>query len=190
MFTALLWVLGAFLLLAALVVGWLISTYNSLIRQRNLRNEAWSGILVQLKKRHDLVGNLVNSVKGFMSHERAILEEVARARSAAIYAKGVASVGAREGALSQALSRLFAVAENYPELRSSSNMLQLQNTLKEIEEGIGLSRRYYNGTVRDLNNRIETFPTNLAAGLFGFQRGEFFELEDPAEAEAPSVQFE
>lgn len=168
---------------------WLVVVYNGLIRQRNLKDEAWSGISVQLKKRHDLVGNLINSVKGYLEHERSVLEELTRTRVSAMNASGVAAVSASEEALSKSLGRLFAIAESYPQLQSSSNMLQLQDSLKEIEESLSLARRYYNGTVRDLNTRIETFPTNLVAGMLGFKKAEFFELGSPAESEVPTVKF-
>ena len=178
---------GALLVLAVLAAIWLIGVYNGLVRQRNLKDEAWSGIRVQLKKRHDLVGNLINTVKGYLAHERGLLEQITRTRASAINASGVSATGASEDALSRSLGRLFATAENYPELRSSDNVLQMQESLKEVEEALSLARRYYNGTVRDLNTKIESFPVNIVAGMFGFVKAEFFELNSISDAEAPVV---
>jgi len=177
------------LAVAAVIALWAIGVYNGLVRLRNMKDEGWSGIDVQLKRRHDLVGNLVNTVKGYMAHEKSTLEELARARSAAQNASGVAQAAQAEGMLSQAMGRLFAVMENYPELRASENVTQLQNTLTSLEDEIQMARRYYNGTVRDFNTRIEVFPACLVARQFGFTKADFFELENAAEREAPQVVF-
>jgi len=177
------------LAVAAVIALWAIGVYNGLVRFRNMKDEGWSGIDVQLKRRHDLVGNLVNTVKGYMTHEKSTLEELAKARSAAQNASGVAQSAQAEGLLSQAVGRLFAVMENYPELRASENVTQLQNTLTTLEDEIQMARRYYNGAVRDFNTRIEVFPACLVARQFGFTRADFFELESAAEREAPKVVF-
>ena len=178
-------ILGAIVLLLL----WLVSIYNGLVRLRNLKEEGWSGIDVQLKRRHDLVDNLVNSVKGYMSHERGLLEEVARCRSQAGGARNVAEAASAESGLAQALGKLFAVMENYPDLKATENVMHLQTTLTELEDTIQAARRYYNGTVRELNTKIEVFPSNIVAGVFHFTKAEFFELGDAAEAAVPQVSF-
>ena len=167
----------------------LIGMYNGMVRGRNMAEEAWSGIDVQLKRRHDLVGNLVNTVKGYMAHEKDVLEEIAKMRSVAQNASGVAQAAQAEGQLSQALGRLFAVMENYPQLRANENVMQLQNTLTSLEDEIQLARRYYNGTVREYNTRTEVFPASIIARQYGFQKAEFFELDNVAEREVPQVSF-
>lgn len=178
---------GIVLAVALIIAVWGIAVYNSLIRLRNLKEEGWSGIDVQLKRRHDLVGNLVNSVKGYMEHEKSVLEEIAKTRTMAQSATSVGQTAQAEGMLSQALGRLFAVMENYPQLRANENVMQLQNTLAALEDEIQLARRYYNGTVRDFNTRIEIFPSSIIARQFAFQKAEFFELDNAAEREVPQV---
>ena len=180
---------GIILVLALVVAFWGISVYNALVRLRNMKDEGWSGIDVQLKRRHDLVGNLVNTVKGYMAHEKATFEELAKARSAAQNASGVAQAAQAEGLLSQAMGRLFAVMENYPELRANESVMQLQNTLTALEDEIQLARRYYNGSVREYNTRTEVFPASIIARQFGFGKADFFELENAAERKAPQVAF-
>ncbi|MBR6624912.1 MAG: LemA family protein [Mailhella sp.] len=180
---------GIVLALALVIVVWGIGVYNGLIRLRNMKDEGWSGIDVQLKRRHDLVGNLVNTVKGYMAHEKDVLEEIAKMRSVAQNAAGVAQAAQAEGQLSQALGRLFAVMENYPQLRANENVMQLQNTLTSLEDEIQLARRYYNGTVREYNTRTEVFPASIIARQYGFQKAEFFELDSVAEREVPQVSF-
>ena len=180
---------GIVLALALVIVVWGIGVYNGLIRLRNMKDEGWSGIDVQLKRRHDLVGNLVNTVKGYMAHEKDVLEEIAKMRSVAQNAAGVAQAAQAEGQLSQALGRLFAVMENYPQLRANENVMQLQNTLTSLEDEIQLARRYYNGTVREYNTRTEVFPASIIARQYGFQKAEFFELDSVAEREVPKVSF-
>ena len=135
------------------------------------------------------MGNLVNTVKGYMAHEKEVLEEIARMRSVAQNASGVAQAAQAEGQLSQALGRLFAVMENYPQLRANENVMQLQNTLTSLEDEIQLARRYYNGTVREYNTRTEVFPASIIARQYGFQKSEFFELDNVAEREVPKVSF-
>ena len=178
-------------LLGIIVLGffWIAAIYNGLVRLRNLKEEGWSGIDVQLKRRHDLVDNLVNTVKGYMAHEREVLEEVARCRSQAGGARSVAETAKAEAGLAQALGRLFAVMENYPQLRATENVMHLQTTLTELEDTLQMARRYYNGTVRELNTKIEIFPSNLVANAFRFAKAEFFELDNVEEAAAPRVQF-
>ncbi|NLY41277.1 MAG: LemA family protein [Desulfovibrionales bacterium] len=178
---------GVFFVLLALIVFWAISVYNRLVRQRALKDEGWSGIDVQLKRRHDVVGNLVNAVKGFMQHEKSILEEVTRQRSMSREASGAAAVGLAETGLSQAVGRLFAVMENYPTLKANENVLQLQAALADLEDEIQKARRYYNATVRDLNVSIQSFPSNIIAQRFGFQKADFFELTTVQERDVPTV---
>ena len=180
-------VIGVLLLL---VVGFLIATYNSLVKLKNRVEEAWSDITVQLKRRTDLIPNLVNTVKGYAAHETGVFEKVTEARSAIMSAKGVAESAQAENMLEGALKSLFAVAEAYPDLKANQNFLQLQQELVDTEDKIQASRRFYNGGVRDLNTKIETFPVNLVAGMFNFSKREFFEVEDRASVENPvEVQF-
>jgi len=181
-----------FLALSALVVAvllWGVLIYNSLVRMRSMVQEAWSGIDVQLKRRTDLVPNLVSTVKGYAEHEKGTLEEVIRLRGLAQNAHGVGETAQAQGLLGQALGKLFALAESYPELKANANFAQLQASLGEIEDQIQLARRYYNGAVRDLNIAVESFPSNLVAGRFGFEKAEFFELESLAERAVPKVEF-
>lgn len=182
----LLWV--PFILLILLLL-WLVLTYNGLVRLKNLLKEAWSGIDVQLRRRYDLIPNVVESVKGYAAHEREVFEKVAEARSAAMGAKTPAQKGKAEDALTGTLKTLFAVSENYPQLRASENFLSLQNELDKIEEQLQLTRRYYNTTARDYNIKVQSFPNNLIAGPFGFAKEEFFEVTEPEVKEAPKVSF-
>jgi LemA protein len=182
-------ILGGIVILAFAIIFWAIGVYNRLISMRNLKEEGWSGIDVQLKRRHDLIGNLVNSVKGYMQHERAVLEELVRLRASAQQANGVAAVAAAESGLGQALGRLFAVMENHPQLKANENVLHLQGSLSSLEGEIQMARRYYNATVRDLNIVIQSFPSSIIARRYSFKEGEFFELTHVAEREAPQVVF-
>ena len=168
-----------------LVIVFLISSYNSLVKLKNRVEEAWSDITVQLKRRTDLIPNLVNSVKGYAAHEQGVFEKVTEARSAIMNAQGVAETAQAENMLEGALKSLFAVAEAYPDLKANQNFLQLQQVLVETEDKVQASRRFYNGGVRDLNTKIQTFPVNLIAGMFNFQSKEFFEVEDRAAIENP-----
>jgi LemA protein len=181
--------IGGIVFLAVIIIIWGISVYNRLIRMRTLKDEGWSGIDVQLKRRHDLVGNLVNTVKGYMQHERAVLEEVTRLRTSAQQASGVAAVAAAESGLNQALGRLFAVMENHPELKANTNAMHLQESLVSLETEIQMARRYYNATVRDLNIVIQSFPSSIIARRYSFSDGEFFELDNVAERAVPQVSF-
>lgn len=175
----------------AALVAWGVSIYNGLVKHRNLAEEGWSGIDVQLKRRADLVPNLVEAVKGYGAHERELLEKVTELRNQAraTPAGDVAARGQVEGLLSGALGRLLAIVENYPELKANQNFLALQESLKSVENEIQMARRYYNGATRDLNVMVESFPGNLVAGWFGFTRKPFFEIEDPAAREVPRVSF-
>lgn len=157
----------------AVVVLWLIAIYNALIRVQNQAKEAFSDIDVQLKRRYDLIPNLVESVKGYMTHEANVFEKVTQARSQAMQATGSAKAGA-ENQLSGALKSLFAVAENYPQLKANENFLSLQSELTDTEDKIQAARRFYNGMVRDMNTKIQTFPSNIIANAFGFKSMDFF----------------
>ena len=177
--------------IVVVVIGYGIMAYNNLVRQRQLTQEGWSGIDVQLKRRTDLIPNLMEAVKGYMSHERETLEAVTQARAAAQVAQnGTPEQRAQaEGVLSGALGRLFAVAEAYPDLKASQNFLQFQGELSNTENEIQLSRRYYNGTARDLNTAVESFPSNVIANFFKFEKVQYFEMENPADRAVPQVKF-
>jgi LemA protein len=172
-----------------LVVLLLIFAYNGMVKARNKVDESWSGIDVQLKRRHDLIPNLVETVKGYAAHEKEVFENVSAARSAAISAQGPAAQAQAETALTGALGRLFAVAEAYPQLRAAESFTQLQQELANTEDQIAASRRIYNGNVQAYNTKIQVFPNSLLAGPFGFTRREFFEIEDPADREPVKVSF-
>ena len=183
-----------FMILAALVVlvvGYVIVTYNGLVRLRQMVQEAWSGIDVQLKRRADLIPNLIETVKGYAAHEKDTLRDVTemRTRAQAIPSDNIAGRAAAEGMLGQALGRLMAVAEAYPDLKANENFRDLQTQLSAIEGEIQMARRYYNGSTRDLNVKVESFPSNLIANQFGFSKAEYFELEDPADRALPKVSF-
>jgi LemA protein len=182
-------VLIVVLVLIALAVIYVITTFNSLIRLRNRAEEGFSDIDVQLKRRHDLIPNLVETVKGYASHERQVLENVTAARSTAVAASGPEAQAQAENALTGALRQLFAVAENYPDLKASSNFLELQNELTDTEDKIQAARRFYNMTVRDLNIKIESFPSSVIANMRAVQKREFFEIDEPADREVPAVSF-
>ena len=188
------WIIALWIVVAMVVATALFAVvvYNGLVRARQLVAEAWSGIAVQLKRRADLVPNLLASVQGYMDHERELLREVteARARAGATGDAHPAERARAEGAFGAALGRLLAVAENYPDLKASQNFIDFQQTLAMIENELQLSRRYYNGTVRQFNTRVQQFPTNLIAGTFGFKLAEFFALEDPNDAAVPQVRFQ
>lgn len=177
--------------IVVVVIGYGIMAYNNLVRQRQLTQEGWSGIDVQLKRRTDLIPNLMEAVKGYMSHERETLEAVTEARTAAQAAQnGTPEQRAQaEGILSGALGRLFAVAEAYPDLKASQNFMQFQGELSNTENEIQLSRRYYNGTARDLNTAVESFPSNVIANFFKFDKVQYFEMENPADRAVPQVKF-
>jgi LemA protein len=158
-----------------LIAGYLIGVYNGLVKLRVLVEEAWSGIDVQLKRRYDLIPNLVETVKGYAKHEKKLFEKVTELRTAAMSAQGADAKGKAEAALAGTLKTLFAVAENYPQLRANENFLKLQDELGTIEDEVQNARRYYNGAARDFNMKLQVFPTNLLAGMLGFKVKEFFE---------------
>ena len=179
-----------FIAVSAAIVLYAIAIFNRLVRQRNLAREGWSGIDVQLKRRTDLVPNLVETVKAYAAHERAVFEEVTASRASSMAADNITGQAAAERALQGSLGKLFAVAEAYPELKANANFLALQQQLAEIEDQLQMARRYYNGTVRNLNIGIQSFPNNLLAGLLGFHEQPFFELDDRSEAASPSIAFQ
>lgn len=173
------------------VIGIVIAIYNALVRLRNQVKNAWSQIDVQLKRRHDLIPNLVETAKGYMTHERETLENVTKARNLASQSSGGAGAqGQTEGNLGRALGQFFLVVENYPELKANENFLALQEELTSTENKIGFSRQFYNDQVLQSNNKIQMFPSNIIAGMFNFKEAEFFELEDEAEREVPQVSFQ
>src|SRR6202795_3133879 len=178
----------AFLAILVVIAVVLIGMYNSLVQLRVRTDSAWSDIDVQRKRRHDLISNLVETVKGYAAHEKGTFENIAKFRSQAMQATTPADKAVAENQLTGALKSLFAVAENYPELQASHEFTQLQNSLSEIEDAIQNSRRYYNAVVRDLNTRIQSFPTNILAGMFGFQQKQFFEAA-AADREPVAVKF-
>jgi LemA protein len=180
----------AWIVLAVIVLLgiFLIAMYNSLVQLRVRSDSAWSDIDVQLKRRHDLIPNLVETVKGYAAHEKDTFENIAKFRSMAMQATGPVAQAAAENQLTGALKSLFAVAENYPQLQASQEFTQLQNSLNEIEDAIQNARRYYNAVVRDLNTKIQSFPTNILAGMFGFQQKQFFEAA-AADREPVAVKF-
>jgi len=172
--------LGLPVLLILGIVVFLIILYNSLVQLKVLVDEAWSGIDVQLKRRYDLIPNLVETVKGYAKHEKQTFEKIAELRTSAMNAKTVAEKSKADGMLTETLKTLFAVAENYPELKANQNFLELQGSLNEIEGELQGARRYYNGTVRDFNTKIMVFPNNLLANMLGFKAREFFQAEEEA----------
>ena len=176
------------LIILGVIVFWVVLVYNSLITLRNRTKEAWSDIDIQLKRRYDLIPNLVETVKGYATHERELFEKVTQARTAAMGAKSVQEKGRAENMLSGTLKTLFAVAENYPQLKASENFAKLQDELSDTENKIQSARRFYNGNARDFNIKQEVFPANLIAKNFGFKKAEFFEIEE-GEKEPVKVEF-
>lgn len=173
-----------------IVMGaWVVSIYNKLVKNKNIVKEGWSGIETQLKRRSNLIPNLVEAIKGYVGHEKGVLESVTEARSRTGTASTPAERGKMEGMLGAALANVFAVAEAYPELKANENFMSLHGELSSLEDEIQMARRYYNGTVRDLNVLIESFPSNVIAGSFGFVQAEFFEIEDAADRAVPEVSF-
>ena len=183
------WFFPAVLFLVAAGIAAAVLLYNRLVRLRNTVSSSWSDIGVLLKKRYDLVDNLVETVKGYAVHERSTLAGVTEARSRAASAASPGEKSRAEGAFGQVLGNLFAVAESYPDLKASAGFLGLQQQLRDLEDQIEHSRRYYNAVVRDYNTQTEAFPSNLVAGAFGFTRAEFFEAPPPAETGRPKVSF-
>jgi LemA protein len=173
----------------AIAAAWGIAAYNRLVRDANLVREAWSGIDVQLRMRYDLVPALVETVKGYRLHERGLFEKVAAARVRCAATASIADKGAAESSLTRGIRSLFAVAEAYPELKASRSFLDLQKNLTEVEDRIQHARRYYNGTVRDYNIRVESFPGMAVARVAGFRRAEYFEIELATQRDAPEAKF-
>jgi LemA protein len=183
-----LWVI-VIVVIVVVLAGILVALYNKLVRLRNRAENAWAQVDVQLRRRYDLIPNLVEAVKGYAAHERGTFEEVTKARTAAQQAKGVEEQAQAENLLTQAIGRLFAVAEAYPELRATENFQQLQAQLSDTEQKIAISRQVYNDAVLTYDNALETVPTNIVAGIFHFEPRAYFEVEEPAVREAPRVQF-
>jgi len=177
------------LIVLVAVVGFVVLTYNRLIALRNRVKESFSDIDVQLKRRYNLIPNLIEAVKGYAAHEKGVLEKVTEARTRAMGASGVHGKAEAENMLTGALKSLFAVSENYPDLKASANFLELQRELRDTEDKIQAARRFYNNTVMSLNNKVETFPSNFIAKGFNFKKEEFFELEEEAAKEVPEVKF-
>jgi len=190
-------VLGGAILLVLLILGgivlvaglWFVMTYNGLVRLRNQVKNAWSQIDVQLKRRYDLIPNIVETVKGYAAHEKETFERVIQARQRGIDASGVKQQQEAENMITGALRQLFALSEAYPDLKANQNFLALQEELASTENKIGFARQYYNDTVKDFNTRQEMFPANLVASMLGFQPAEFFEIEEASQREAPKVKF-
>ncbi len=178
-------IIGIIVVVAVMVIG----IYNALVRLRNQVDNAWSQIDVQLKRRHDLIPNLVETAKGYMEHERGTFEAITEARSRAMGANNPAEAGKAEGALTEALSKFMLVVENYPDLKANQNFLSLQETLTSTENKIAFSRQGYNDQVLFYNNKIQMFPSNIIAGTFNFTKRDFFEIENEAEREVPKVSF-
>jgi LemA protein len=181
------WFFGSLILILVL---YFIIAYNQLVKTNNMLKEAWSGIDVQLKRRSDLIPSLVETVRGYSSHEQSLLTEIAEKRAAAMQAQGAREKGAAENALTGGIKNLFALAEAYPDLKASNNFLTLQEELVQVEDQIQLARRYYNGAVRMLNNLVESFPSNIIAKITGFSKAEFFTLELATERQAPEISWD
>ena len=180
------WIILGVIVLMAL---WAVAIFNKLVKNRNLVLEGWSGIDVQLKRRYDLIPNLVETVKGYAGHEKEVLARVVELRNSAAQAQTASEKAPIENMLTQTLRQLFALAEAYPDLKANQNFLDLQEQLSEIEEQIQFARRYYNGTTRDLNILVQSFPSNFIARTFGFAEADYFEIELATERETPKVQF-
>jgi LemA protein len=174
---------------AVVLVFWVFQTFNGLVRRKNIVAEAWSGVETQLKRRADLIPNLVETVKGYATHERVTFDELARLRSSGQPGQDLAQRAQTEQAITAAIGKIMAVSEAYPQLRASENFQRLEKDLEEIEDQIQLSRRYYNGSVRDFNTMIEQAPTNLIARGFAFKQAAFFQIENAADRDAPKVSF-
>jgi len=172
-----------------LLVLWAVGMYNGLVMSRNQVQNAWSQIDVQLKRRHDLIPNLIETVKGYVAHERGTLEAITQARSAAMQATGPAASAKAEGALGDALSKFFLVVENYPDLKANQNFLALQEELSSTENKISFARQFYNDATMSFNTKVQSVPTNIIAGMFNFKVAEFFQVESAAERAVPQVKF-
>jgi LemA protein len=180
-------IITAFILIILTI--WTIAIYNKLVTNRNMADEGWSSIDVQLKRRADLIPNLIQTVKAYMKHEEGLLSRISELRSKSIAARQVSDQSRAETELSRSLGQLFAIAENYPDLKANQNFLQLQNQLSELEDHIQMARRYYNGSVRNYNIQVESFPDMIIASAFKFRKKDYFELENPSDREVPRVDF-
>jgi len=176
-----------FLIVLIVILFYFIIVFNSLVKAKNIFREAWSGIDVQLKRRFDLVPNLVETVKGYSSHEKQVFEGITQIRSQSISPQNIQEISQSENQITNSLKNLFAVAESYPELKASENFLNLHKSLVTIEDELQMARRYYNGTIRDYNTKIQTFPNNLIAGIFKFTPEQFFEIELATQKDNPEV---
>ena len=183
------WIIVILIVVLVLITAALVGMYNSLIRLRNQVDNSWSQIDVQLKRRHDLIPNLVETAKGYMQHERQTFEAITEARSQAMGAKNVSEASKAEGGLTEALSKFMLVVENYPDLKANQNFLALQEELTSTENKIAFARQSYNDQVLFCNNKIQMFPSNIIAGMFGFGKRDFFEVQTAAERETPKVSF-
>ena len=175
--------------IVVVLVLWFVAAYNGLVNGRNQVKNAWAQIDVQLKRRHDLIPNLVETAKGYVAHERGTLEAVTNARAAAMKAQGAGQAAQAEGLLGSALSKFFAVAEAYPDLKANQNFLAIQEELASTENKIGFARQFYNDSVMSYNTKIQSIPTNIVAGIGHFEKAEFFELQDATQREVPQVKF-
>jgi LemA protein len=173
----------------ALTLFYFVGIYNKFVRKRSMMDEGWSGIDVQLKKRYDLIPNLVETVKGYAKHEQETLNQVIKARNNALNAEGVKEHNQAEKELSGALANIFALSEAYPDLKANTNFIQLQDQLSAVEGDVEKARRYYNATVRENNIMVESFPSNIIAGMMGYHQTEFFEIEDSSQRAAPQIKF-
>ena len=182
-------ILYIILIVAVVIILWVILIFNGLVRLRNRGKEAWADIDVQLKRRYNLIPNLIETVKGYATHEKGVLERVTEARTRAMGATNPKERGEAENILAGTLKTLFAVSENYPDLKASNNFLELQRELRDTEDKIQAARRFYNGNVRDLSIKIESFPSNIVARLFSFKKMELFEIEEPEVRVVPKVKF-
>lgn len=177
------------LIILGVLVLWLIGIFNTLVKMKNRVDESWSDIDVQLKRRYDLIPNLIETVKGYAKHESSVFEKVTQARASAMGAQGAHDKAVAENMLTSTLKSLFAVSEAYPELKASENFKALQDELSDTENKIMASRRFYNGNVRDFNTKIQVFPNNMVSNMLGFSQREFFEVEDEAQKQTPKVSF-
>ena len=182
-------ILIVLLVIVVAVTLWFVMIYNALVKLKVRTNEAWSDIDVQLKRRYDLIPNLINTVKGYATHEKELFEKVTQARSNAMNAQNPEEQAGAENMLTGALKSLFAVSEAYPDLKANTNFLELQRELSDTENKIQASRRFYNGNVRDLNTKIQIFPDSIVAGMLNIKKREFFEIDEPKEKETPKVEF-
>ncbi|MCK5413447.1 MAG: LemA family protein [Candidatus Pacebacteria bacterium] len=182
-------ILIVLLVIVVAVTLWFVMIYNALVKLKVRTNEAWSDIDVQLKRRYDLIPNLINTVKGYATHEKELFEKVTQARANAMNAQNPEEQAGAENMLTGALKSLFAVSEAYPDLKANTNFLELQRELSDTENKIQASRRFYNGNVRDLNTKIQIFPDSIVAGILNIKKREFFEIDEPKEKETPKVEF-